>query len=98
MPPEGNPAPSAGEVALLRFWIARGAKEDQLLRDALPPAEARSALEHALSRAAVPLPGSEKQDKPAESKDDEEVDSVAKNSEPTTLPSAALSDKEAVGR
>lgn len=56
MPPEGNPAPSAGELALLRFWIMRGAKEDQLLRDALPPAEARSALEHALSRVAAPAP------------------------------------------
>ncbi len=49
MPPKGKPQPSAGEVALLKWWIAQGARVDQKLADV--PAELRI-----LPSAAAPSP------------------------------------------
>lgn len=54
MPPEGEPRPSAAQVALLRFWVARGMSEELTLRDVLLPEAARAAVEQALAREAVP--------------------------------------------
>ena len=49
MPPEGKPAPTAEEIALVEFWIDRGASPTARVRDALPPSPARSALEKSFS-------------------------------------------------
>lgn len=38
MPPEGKPQPSAGELALLKWWIDAGALGEQKLADLNPPA------------------------------------------------------------
>ncbi len=50
MPPEGKPGPTPGEIALVKFWIDRGASATQRVRDVLPPNDARSLLEKALSK------------------------------------------------
>jgi uncharacterized membrane protein len=52
MPPQEKPQPTAGELALLKFWIERGANDKFLLRDAVPPSDARALLEKALAGAA----------------------------------------------
>jgi hypothetical protein len=57
MPPKDKPQPEPGELAILRFWIERGANDKVLLRDTVPPADARALLERALSAA---QPGSQK--------------------------------------
>lgn len=49
MPPEGKPAPTAEEIALVEFWIDRGASPTARVRDALPPSPARTALEKSFS-------------------------------------------------
>lgn len=51
MPPDDKPAPSLEQIALVRFWIDRGANEALRVRDALPPENTRALLERALSRA-----------------------------------------------
>ncbi|HEY3493796.1 MAG TPA: c-type cytochrome domain-containing protein, partial [Polyangiaceae bacterium] len=48
MPPPEKPQPTPPEIAILRFWIERGANDKLLLRDALPPPESRLLLEKAL--------------------------------------------------
>lgn len=48
MPPEGKPAPKADELALIQFWIERGATATLRVRDVLAPAASRALLEHAL--------------------------------------------------
>jgi len=49
MPPANKPQPSAEEIALVGFWIDRGATPTLRVRDALPPAKARALLEQALA-------------------------------------------------
>lgn len=57
MPPANKPQPSAEEVALVGFWIDRGATPTFRVRDALPPSSTRALLEGAVggkSAAIVP--------------------------------------------
>lgn len=54
MPPENKPAPTPEEIALVRFWIDRGANDTLLVRDVLVPDDARKVLEATL--AATPAP------------------------------------------
>jgi hypothetical protein len=51
MPPEGKPGPKPEEIAVIKFWIDRGASAGLRVRDALPPASARTVLERALQNA-----------------------------------------------
>jgi uncharacterized membrane protein len=53
MPPEGKPSPKPEELALIQFWIERGATPTLKVRDALAPAASRSLLEHALGGTAT---------------------------------------------
>ncbi len=48
MPPANKPQPSAEEIALIGFWIDRGATPVLRVRDALPPASTRALLEGAV--------------------------------------------------
>ncbi len=48
MPPEGKPGPKPAELALIQFWIDRGASPTLKVRDALAPTESRALLEHTL--------------------------------------------------
>lgn len=54
MPPEGKAGPKPEELALLRFWIDRGASPSLRVRDVLPPAVSRPLLERALGDARRP--------------------------------------------
>ncbi len=57
MPPEGKPGPRPEEIAVIEFWIERGANPKLEVRDLLAPANARSLLEKALGGSAKePLP------------------------------------------
>ena len=47
MPPAGKPRPSEAEIALLGWWIDRGADPGDTVRDALPPESVRRVLERA---------------------------------------------------
>jgi mono/diheme cytochrome c family protein len=47
MPPEGKPGMTQAQIALVRFWIERGANDNLLVRDLLVPPAARPALESA---------------------------------------------------
>lgn len=61
MPPEGKPGPKPEEMALLQFWIERGASTTLPVRDLLAPVASRSLLERVLGGGAAPLgavPGS----------------------------------------
>ncbi len=49
MPPEGKPAPKPEELALLEFWIERGAVPTLKVRDLLAPSVSRALLERALA-------------------------------------------------
>src|SRR6185503_11377908 len=49
MPPEGKPTPPADQLALIEFWIERGASPTLKVRDVLAPAISRSLLEHTLA-------------------------------------------------
>jgi mono/diheme cytochrome c family protein len=58
MPPEGKPGPTAEELAIIAFWIDRGASATLRVRDTLAPPSGRKLLEAALARApAVPGAG-----------------------------------------
>jgi uncharacterized membrane protein len=48
MPPEGKQGPKPAELALIQFWIERGASPTLKVRDVLAPAESRALLEHTL--------------------------------------------------
>ncbi|HEV8549834.1 MAG TPA: c-type cytochrome domain-containing protein [Polyangiaceae bacterium] len=45
MPPEGKPGLTPAQIALVRFWIERGANDNLLVRDLLLPPDARKALD-----------------------------------------------------
>lgn len=49
MPPDGKPGPSAEEIALIRWWIDRGASETMRVRDALVSPASRSVLERSVA-------------------------------------------------
>lgn len=50
MPPDDKPGFSAEELALLEYWIDRGASEELTVKDALSPAASRGLLEAAAKR------------------------------------------------
>jgi cytochrome c553/uncharacterized membrane protein len=54
MPPEGREGPSDEEIALIAWWIDRGASAELRVRDAAPPEPARAALEKALTSSPAP--------------------------------------------
>ena len=54
MPPDDKPGLSADEIAVLTFWLDRGATAELTVRDALAPVAARPALERALGAAPTP--------------------------------------------
>ncbi|RYZ05582.1 MAG: hypothetical protein EOO73_18990 [Myxococcales bacterium] len=54
MPPEGKPGPKPEELALIEFWIARGASPSLKVRDVLAPLASRSLLERSLGGASSP--------------------------------------------
>ncbi len=56
MPPAGKPAPTAAEIALLDWWIRRGADPEMTVEEVLPPAPVRQLLEQAVPRAPGPAP------------------------------------------
>ena len=51
MPPEGKPGPTPEELAVIAFWIDRGASPGLRVRDTLAPANGRKLLEEALAKA-----------------------------------------------
>ena len=56
MPPDGKAGPSAEEIQVIRFWIDRGAREDQTVADALAPESAKVVLAKAAGAAAAMAP------------------------------------------
>ncbi len=54
MPPEGKPSPKPEELALIQFWIERGASPTLKVRDTLAPVVSRSLLEQALGGSVLP--------------------------------------------
>jgi uncharacterized membrane protein len=59
MPPEGKPGPSPDEIALIQFWIDRGALPSLRVKDALAPTASRSLLERIATGIAKPAGASE---------------------------------------
>jgi mono/diheme cytochrome c family protein/uncharacterized membrane protein len=55
MPPEGKPGPTPEEIALIRFWIDRGALPSLKVKDALAPTASRALLERIAGGAPAPL-------------------------------------------
>jgi uncharacterized membrane protein len=51
MPPEGKPGPTPEELAVIAFWIDRGASPSLRVRDTLAPSSGRKVLEAALAKA-----------------------------------------------
>ena len=51
MPPEGKPGPTLEDLAVIAFWIDRGASPTLRVRDTLAPADGRKLLEAALAKA-----------------------------------------------
>ena len=45
MPPAGKPQPTAGEIAIVEWWVAAGMPDDRRLDDLKPPAEVMAAVE-----------------------------------------------------
>ena len=59
MPPEGKPSPRPEELALLEFWLDRGASPTLKVKDVLAPVVSRALLERAAGATSPPtqLPG-----------------------------------------
>jgi cytochrome c553 len=59
MPPEGKPSPKPDALAVIEFWIERGASPTLKVKDALAPAASRALLEQAAGGGAAPskVPG-----------------------------------------
>lgn len=57
MPPEDKPSPKPEELALLEFWIDRGATSTLRVKDALAPAASRALLEKAAGAFESKIPG-----------------------------------------
>lgn len=56
MPPEGKPQPSAGDLALLRWWIDAGAPADKTAADLKPPPDLQRLLQAGTASPATPPP------------------------------------------
>jgi uncharacterized membrane protein len=78
MPPEGKPSPKPEALALIEFWIERGASPTLRVKDALAPAASRALLEHAAGGAAkAVVPGAAAAPAPADSATPVPADSTA---------------------
>jgi hypothetical protein len=77
MPPEGKPSPKPEALALIEFWIERGASPTLKVKDALAPAASRALLEQAAGAAPAKLPGAAAGPAPADSVTPAAADSVA---------------------
>jgi uncharacterized membrane protein len=79
MPPEGKPSPKPEALALIEFWIERGASATLKVKDVLAPTVSRALLEHAAGGAAKPatLPGAAAAPAPADSAAAAPADSIA---------------------
>ncbi len=84
MPPEGKPGPTPEELAVLSFFIDRGASPTLRVRDTLAPANGRKILEAALSEQPK-VPGAAPSSEPE----------AAATPEPPPSASVAESEKEA---
>lgn len=91
MPPEGKPSPKPEALALIEFWIERGASPTLKVKDALAPTLSRALLEHAAGGAAKPkpatLPGAAAAPAPTDSATPAPADSAAVAEKPATEPS-----------
>ncbi len=87
MPPEGREGPSAEEIALVAWWIDRGANDTLRVRDALPPEASRALLDRVVVSApsASALPATTSSATPSTS------------AAPTTEPSASAEPPQGVG-
>jgi MYXO-CTERM domain-containing protein len=83
MPPQGKPGPLPGQIAVLRFWIERGASPTFRVRDALAPPASRSLLEMAILGQTPTSAASEAQPTFTEPEPGE-------RSQPSTKPASAL--------
>jgi mono/diheme cytochrome c family protein len=100
MPPEGKPGPTPEELAVVAFWIDRGAVPNLRVRDTLAPAKARNVLEAALDEAPnvpgaapsaleareTPKPEASARDEPAKPADEPARDSPAEERRPAEPP------------
>jgi mono/diheme cytochrome c family protein len=59
MPPAGRRGPTPDEIALIRWWIDRGATESLRVRDGVVPEEARSILAKTAATAASSTPSAD---------------------------------------
>jgi uncharacterized membrane protein len=89
MPPEGKPSPKPEALALIEFWIERGASPTLKVKDALAPAASRALLEQAAGGATPgKVPGAAAAPAPADSAAPAPADSVAaapaEKAEPST--------------
>lgn len=89
MPPEGKPAPKPEELALIQFWIERGASPTLKVRDVLAPSVSRSLLEHTLGIA--PASDSVPVSAPAAPTPSAEPTTAAPEPSPTARPTSVSS-------
>jgi uncharacterized membrane protein len=87
MPPEGKPALTEGEIALIRWWIDRGASETLKVRDTLVPEAARSTLGSVIA----PANGATESKSPESSSPAPAVPPSASSQPAPAAPSAAVS-------
>jgi mono/diheme cytochrome c family protein len=112
MPPEGKPGPTPEELAVIAFWIDRGASQALRVRDTLAPANGRSVLEAALAKApslpgaapsaappseANPRSGSASSDPPPRDVPSGSPPPSNSESEPSTPPTAGTPSAEPAG-
>lgn len=78
MPPEGKPSPKPEALALIEFWIERGASPTLKVKDALAPTVSRALLERAAGGAKpATLPGAAAAPAPLDSAAPAPADSAA---------------------
>lgn len=99
MPPKDKPQLSEAQVALLEFWIERGATSEPKIRDLLAPAKARSLLEKALEGApATPARSAASVEPAAPSAPPSAKPEPANEAEPATAPVEATTPAAAPAR
>lgn len=101
MPPEGKPSPKPEALALIEFWIERGASATLKVKDALAPSASRALLEHAAGGAKVAtVPGAAAAPAPADSAAPSPAEATAappaEKAEPSAAPDSESAKKSAV--
>ena len=90
MPPEGKPSPKPEALALIEFWIERGAAPTLKVKDALAPAASRALLEQAaFGASSSKVPGAAATPAPADAATPAPADSRASAPGDRAEPSAA---------